>query len=185
MYVTVIQNISVPIRSVSSLSDCLKHLNSHQIDLFFSKNLAITCYSTLYEKQTLFICIYIYKIDTGPITYPIDAHQRWTSIAMLSHVPCEWTQMLCLVTCAYTSHITRNLFNIHINSWVLYWIKTKKSNNKTKTFPLDKKSPHCMKHIKVKYHFIKTHIAQNIFKIVYTPSSQMTADIFTTFLPPS
>ena len=42
-----------------------------------------------------------------------------------------------------------------------------------------------MKHIEVKYHFIKTHIAQNIFKIVYTPSSQMTADIFTKFLPPS
>ena len=42
-----------------------------------------------------------------------------------------------------------------------------------------------MKHIKVKYHFIKTHIAQSIFKIVYTPSSQMTADIFTKFLPPS
>ena len=55
----------------------------------------------------------------------------------------------------------------------------------TKAFTLDEKSPCHMKHIEVKYHFIKTHIAQNIFKIVYTPSSQMTADIFTKFLPPS
>ena len=75
MYVTLVQNISASMRSVSSLCDSLKHLNLHQIDLFLSQNLAITCYSTLYEKRTLFICIYLYKIDTGPITYLIGACQ--------------------------------------------------------------------------------------------------------------
>ena len=59
MYVTVIQNISASTWSVSSLCDSLKHLNLHQINLFLSQNLLITCYSTLYEKQTLFICIYL------------------------------------------------------------------------------------------------------------------------------
>ena len=67
-------------------SMCLKHLNLHHIDLFLSQNLAITYYSTLYEKQTLFICIYLYEINTGPITYLIDAHWRWTSIHVLSHI---------------------------------------------------------------------------------------------------
>ena len=85
MYVTVIQNISASTRSVSSLCDSLKHLNPHQIDPFLSQNLAITCYSTLYEKQTLFICIYFYEIDTGPTTYLIGTRWRWTSNAMLSH----------------------------------------------------------------------------------------------------
>ena len=55
----------------------------------------------------------------------------------------------------------------------------------TKAFALDEKSLHCMKHIEVKYHFIKNHIAKNTFKIVHAPSSQMTADIFTKFVPPS
>ena len=41
-----------------------------------------------------------------------------------------------------------------------------------------------MKHIKVKYHFIKSHISQNTLKIVYMPTAQMTVDIFTKFLPP-
>ena len=40
-----------------------------------------------------------------------------------------------------------------------------------------------MKHIEVKYHFIESHISQNTFKITYMPTSQMTADIFTKFLP--
>ena len=47
--------------------------------------LAITYYSTLYEKQTLFICIYLYEIGTGPITYLISTYWRWTPIPMLSH----------------------------------------------------------------------------------------------------
>ena len=85
MYVTVIQNISASMRSVSSLCDSLKHLNPHQIDPFLSQNLAITCYSTLYEKRTLFIHIYLYEIDTGPATYLIGARRRWTSNAVLSH----------------------------------------------------------------------------------------------------
>ena len=131
MYVMVVQNISVSMWSVSSLCDSLKYLNLHHIDLFLSQNLAITCYSTLYEKWTHFICIYIYEIDTGPITYPIGTYQRWTLTPMLSHAPCKQTQMPRLVMHAYTSHIARNLFNIHKNSWVLYWIKIKKSNNKT------------------------------------------------------
>ena len=85
MYVTLVQNISVSTRSVSSLCDSLKHLNPHQINPFLSQNLAITCFSTLYEKQTLFICIYLYEIDTGPTTYLIGAHWRRTSNAALSH----------------------------------------------------------------------------------------------------
>ena len=86
MYVILVQNISVSTRSVSSLCDSLKHLNLHQIDLFLSQNLAITCYSTLYEKRTLFIHIHLYKINTGPVTYLIGACQRWTPIAILSHI---------------------------------------------------------------------------------------------------
>ena len=85
MYVTIVQNISVSTQSVSSLYDSLKHLNLHQINLFLSQNLAITCYSTLYEKQTLFIHIYLYEINTSPITYPIDTHRRQIPIAVLSH----------------------------------------------------------------------------------------------------
>ena len=85
MYVTLVQNISASIRSVSSLCDSLKYLNLHQIDPFLSQNLAITCYSTLYEKRTLFIRIYLYEIDTGPTTYLIGARQRQTLNTMLSH----------------------------------------------------------------------------------------------------
>ena len=114
MYVTIIQNISASTGSVSSLCDSLKHLNLHQIDPFLSQNLAITCYSTLYEKRTLFIRIYLYEINTGPTTYLIGARQRRTSIAMLSQIPCERTRTPCLVTHAYTPHIMKNSFNIHI-----------------------------------------------------------------------
>ena len=85
MYVTLVQNISASTRSVSSLCDSLKHLNLHQIDPFLSQNLAITCYSTLYEKQTLFIHIYLYEINTGPATYLIGTHRGQTSNAVLSH----------------------------------------------------------------------------------------------------
>ena len=85
MYVTLVQNISVSMQSVSSLCDSLKHLNLHQIDPFLSQNLAITCYSTLYKKRTLFIHIHLYEIITSPITYLIGTHQRGTPIAMLSH----------------------------------------------------------------------------------------------------
>ena len=85
MYVTLVQNISASTRSVSSLSYSLKHLNPHQIDPFLSQNLAITCHSTLYEKQTLFIRIYPYEIDTGPATYLIGARRRRTSNAVFSH----------------------------------------------------------------------------------------------------
>ena len=69
MYVTLVQNISASTRSVSSLCDSLKHLNLHQIDLFLSQNLAITCYSTLYEKWTLFICIHLREICHGTIVF--------------------------------------------------------------------------------------------------------------------
>ena len=86
MYVTVVQNISASTWSVSSLCDSLKHLNLHQIDPFLSQNLLITCYSTLYEKRTLFICIHRYEIDIGPITYLIGACWRQIPIAVLSHM---------------------------------------------------------------------------------------------------
>ena len=88
MYVTLVQNISASTWSVSSLCDSLKHLNLHQIDPFLSQNLAITCYSTLYKKRTLFIHIHLYEINTGPTTYLIGTHQRWTSNAVLSHTFC-------------------------------------------------------------------------------------------------
>ena len=88
MYVTLVQNISASMWSVSSLCDSLKHLNLHQIDPLLSQNLAITCYSTLYEKQTLFICIHLYEINTGPITYLIGTRWRRTLNAVLSHTFC-------------------------------------------------------------------------------------------------
>ena len=127
MYITLVQNISAFTRSVSSLCDSLKHLNLHQIDPFLSQNLAITCYSTLYEKRTLFICIHLYEIDTGPATYLIGAHRRQTSIAMLSHIPHKQTQAPCLVTHTYTSHIAKNSFNIHIKFLSLILNKDKTS----------------------------------------------------------
>ena len=83
MYVTLVQNISASTQSVSSLCDSLKHLNPHQIDPFLSQNFAITCYSTLFEKRTLFICIYLYEVDTGPTTYLIGTCQRWTLNAVV------------------------------------------------------------------------------------------------------
>ena len=86
MYVTLVQNISASMRSVSSLCDSLKHLNLHQIDPFLSQNLPITCYSTLYEKWTLFICIYPYEINTGPVPIQLaltrDGH--W-SLCLVTH----------------------------------------------------------------------------------------------------
>ena len=136
MYVTVIQNISVSTRSVSSLCDSLKHLNLHQIDPFLSQNLAITCSSTLYEKRTLFIRIYLYEIDTGPATYLIGACRRRTSNAVLSHIPRERTRASCLVTRAYISHIAKNPFNIHIK--LLSFILNKDKIKLTIKIPRDK-----------------------------------------------
>ena len=104
MYVTLVQNISVSTQSVSSLCDSLKHLNLHQIDPFLSQNLAITCYSTLYEKRTLFIRIHLYEIDTGPTTYLIGAHRRWTLNAVLSH------------TCIYSTYHEEFIQYTHKNS---------------------------------------------------------------------
>ena len=103
MYVTLVQNISISTQNVSSLCDSLKHLNLHQINLFLSQNLAITCYSTLYEKQTLFIRIHLHEINTSPTTYLIGTHQRWTSNSVLSH------------TCIYLTHHKEFIQNIHKN----------------------------------------------------------------------
>ena len=103
MYVILVQNISASMRSVSSLCDSLKHLNLHQINPFLSQNLAITCYSTLYEKRTLFIRIYLYEIDTGPATYLIGARRRWTSNAVLSH------------TCIYSTYCEKFIQYTHQN----------------------------------------------------------------------
>jgi hypothetical protein len=55
----------------------------------------------------------------------------------------------------------------------------------TMAFALDEKSPCLVKHIDVRCNFVKSHIADNTIKIVHMPSSQMTADICTKFLPPS
>ena len=114
MYVTLVQNISASTQSVSSLCDSLKHLNPHQINPFLSQNLAITCYSTLYEKWTLFICIYLYEINTGPATYLIGACWRWTLIAMLSH------------TRIYPTY-HKNLFNIHIKKFSSFTLNKNKT----------------------------------------------------------
>ena len=81
MYVTVIQNISVSMQSVSSLCDSLKHLILTKSIHFFLRSLLLS--ATLYQKQTLLIRIYLHEIDTD-ITYPIDACRRWTSIPALS-----------------------------------------------------------------------------------------------------
>ena len=97
MYVTLVQNISASTQSVSSLCDSLKHLNLHQIDLFLSQNLAITCNSTLYEKWTLFIHIHLYEIITSPITYLIGAHQR-------HQLPCLVTHPMRMNSSAMLSH---------------------------------------------------------------------------------
>ena len=35
----------------------------------------------------------LYKINTNPISYPIDTLWRWRSIPMLSHIPCGQVQV--------------------------------------------------------------------------------------------
>ena len=105
MYVTLVQNISASTQSASRLCDSLKHLNPHQIDPFLSQNLATTCYSTLYKKQTLFLRIHLYEINTGPITYLIGAHRRQTPIAMLSHIlHAQNSSTVLSHTCIYFTH---------------------------------------------------------------------------------
>ena len=87
MYVTLSRKIPVP---PEALAACLiaANLSSQQILLFLSQEIIIIDYSTLHQKQTLLIYTYLYEINTDPITYPIDAHWRWTLIPVLSHTPC-------------------------------------------------------------------------------------------------
>ena len=50
----------------------------------------------------------LYKIDTDPVTYPIDAHQRQRLIPVLSHALCGQVQALHTFMHAYTLHIIQN-----------------------------------------------------------------------------
>ena len=125
MYVTLVQNISVSMRSVSSLCDSLKHLNLHQIDPFLSQNLAITCYSTLYEKRTLFMRIYLYKIDTGPATYLIGTHRRQTSNAMLSHTSHTNKLKCCAYSHTHISNISQGIHSIYTQKFLSFILNKK------------------------------------------------------------
>ena len=71
--------------------------------------IAIINHSILHQKQTPSIHIYPCEIDTDPITYPIDAHWRRTSIPVISHTPHGQItpQAPRLVTHAYTPYTTR------------------------------------------------------------------------------
>ena len=50
-------------------------------------------------------------------------------------------------------------------------------NQGTIAFTSNQKSLHCMKHIKVKYHFVKRLIEDSTICLQYIPTSQMVTDI--------
>ena len=68
-------------------------------------------YSMLCQKQIYSICIYPSGIDTNPITHPIDAHWRQTSIPAISHTP-------------------RYIPNAMLSHMRIYFTKTKRNINK-------------------------------------------------------
>ena len=127
MYVTLVQNISASMRSVSSLCDSLKHLNLHQTDPFLSQNLAITCYSILYEKRTLFICIYLYKIDTSPATYLIGARRRRTSNTVLSHTSRANKLERCAQSHTHIFHISQGIYSIYTQEFLSFILNKNKT----------------------------------------------------------
>jgi hypothetical protein len=57
-------------------------------------------------------------------------------------------------------------------------------NQGTIAFATNQKALRRMKHIDVKFHFIKNLIEENIVRLHYRRTSEMTADIFTKPLPP-
>ena len=63
------------------------------------------------SKVNTFDTHIFWEIDTNLVTYPIDAHQRWRSTPALSHIPRGQTQVLCLLTYAYTLLTMRNTSN--------------------------------------------------------------------------
>ena len=76
---------------------------------------SIIGYSILLQKRTPLTETYLYEIDTGPVTYPIDARRRRTSIHALSHTPRdERTPNAVLSHTGISSHIARNSSNKNI-----------------------------------------------------------------------
>ena len=58
-------------------------------------------------------------------------------------------------------------------------------NQGTIAFTSNQKSLHHMKHIKVKYHFVKKLIEDGTVYLQYRPTSQMVADVLTKPLSPT
>ena len=88
-------------------------------------------------KENTFITHIFYEIDTDPITYPIDAHQRWRSIPVLSHIPRGQIQVLHPLMRAYILHPTQNSSNTGNTKNILSFhikIKYKIYYNKNKMF---------------------------------------------------
>ena len=79
---------SVSPGTLQSLFDSSKSSVSTGIAPFLPQEITIIDQSTLHQKRTLSICIYLPGIDTDPITYPTDTRWRWRLIPVLSHVPC-------------------------------------------------------------------------------------------------
>ena len=69
-------------------------------------------HSTLHQKRTSSICIYLPGIDTDPVTYPTDTRQRRRSIPMLSHIPRGWTQAPHSHIRAYTPRRLQKIYKI-------------------------------------------------------------------------
>ena len=59
-----------------------------------------------------------------------------------------------------------------------------KDNKGTIAFMSNQKTLHCMKHIEVKYHFVKKLIEDSTICLQYRPTSQMVTDILTKPLSP-
>ena len=122
MYTKVQFRIVLSHRSLVSLFDSSKSSVRIGIALFLSqKSITVVCFK-LPEKQTLLRHIYSAEINTDPVTYPIDAHQRWRSTPMLSHILRGRTQAPCPCIRAYIPCCLQNTQKYQV---FLYQIKYK------------------------------------------------------------
>ena len=79
---------------------------------FLPQEIAIIDHSTLHQKRTLSIRIYLPGIDTDPVTYPTDARRRRRLIPVLSHIPRGRTQAPRSYIRAYTPRRLQNIQKI-------------------------------------------------------------------------
>ena len=99
-------------RSLASLFDSSKSSIHIRIIPFLPQEITIIDYSMLHQKQTLSTCIYLLGINTDPITYTIDTHQRWRSIPVLSHILRGRTQVPRTHLHTYTPRHLQNIQKI-------------------------------------------------------------------------